>query len=135
MIRIMRISAGLWCVVVAVGAGCRGKYERKELTDTSERVKEIRRMVRQLRSAEGGELDRVIASQTVQGMAEPRRRMADAALRKLAQAENAKIVLTDRYGDDVFRVSFDLTVSDGPESLTMLLVPDNENKLRWAGPN
>ncbi len=132
----MTISLALaFIVAAAVPAGCSGKYKRKELTKDSRRAKEIQAMVQQLRSCAEGELDRVIAGQMVTQLEEGRARMARAALKKLAQAEEVQILLTDRYGDSVYRVSFRLTVSSQPDSLTMLLVLDENDNLRWAGPS
>ncbi len=136
MIRTMTISLALACMAAAVVAGgCSGKYKRKELSQDAERAKEITRMVRQLRSCGEGELDRVIAGQTVAHLDEGQARMAKAALKKLAQAEKVQVLLTDRYGAKVYRVSFRLTISGRPQSLTMLLVPDENDNLRWAGPS
>lgn len=135
MIRTMTISVALACAAVAVAGGCGGKYKRKELTKDSRRAKEIQAMVQQLRSCAEGELDRAIAQQMVTQLEEGRARMAKAALKKVAQAEEMQILLTDRYGDNVYRVSFRLTVSSQPHSLTMLLVPDENDNLRWAGPS
>lgn len=135
MIRTMTISLALACAAAAMAAGCGGKYKRKELSQDAERAKEIREMIRQLRSCGEGELDRVIAAQMVTHLDEGQARMAKAALKKLAQAEKAQVLLTDRYGAKVYRVSFRLTVSARPQSLTMLLVPDENDNLRWAGPS
>lgn len=131
----MTISIAVAYAAAAMSAGCSGKYKRKELSQDTERVKEIREMVRQLRSCGEGELDSVIAAQMVAHLDEGQARMAKAALRKLAQAEKAQVLLTDRYGAKVYRVSFRLTVSARPQSLTMLLVPDENDNLRWAGPS
>lgn len=130
----MTISLALACAA-AMSAGCSGKYEREELSQDAERVKEIREMIRQLRSCGEAELDRVIAAQMVASLDEGQARMTKAALKKLAQAEKAQVLLTDRYGARVYRVSFRLTVSARPQSLTMLLVPDENENLRWAGPS
>lgn len=92
-------------------------------------------MVGQLRSCAEDELDRTITQQMAAHLDEGRDRMAKAALRKLAQAEKVQVLLTDRYGENVYRVSFRLTVSAKPQSLTMLLVPDENDNLRWAGPS
>ena len=132
----MAISVVLACIAAAVVAGgCGGKYKRKELSQDSRRAKEITRMVQQLRSCAEGELDRVIAEQMAAHPDDGRSRMAKAALKKLAQAEKVQVLLTDRYGENVYRVSFRLTVSAQPQSLTMLLVPDENDNLRWAGPS
>ena len=130
----MTISLALACAA-AMAAGCSGKYKRKELSPDTERAKEIHEMIRQLRSCGEGELDRVIAGQMVTDLNEGKARMAKAALKKLAQAEKAQVLLMDRFGANVYRVSFTLTVSDRPHSLTRLLVPDENDKLRWAGPS
>ena len=136
MIRTTTTSLALALVAAAaLAGGCGGKYKRKELTKDSPRAKEIQAMVQQLRSCAEAELDRVIAQQMVAQLEEGRARMARDALKKVAQAEEMQILLTDRYGDDVYRVSFRLTVSSKPHSLTMLLVLDENDKLRWAGPS
>ena len=131
----MTINLALACAAAAMAAGCGGKYKRKELSADHKRVREIHRMVQQLRSCAAGELDRTITQQMVADMDKGRARMAKAALKKLAQAEKVQVLLTDRYGENVYRVSFRLTVSAKPQPLTMLLVPDKNDNLRWAGPS
>ena len=95
-------------------------------------------MVDGLRSASGeDELARAIEEQTVPEAPNDggRRNMAVAVQKEIANAEKVEFLLFDRYGDSVYRVNLRLTAAGKVKTVSMLLVPGEDDALRWAGPS
>ncbi len=61
--------------------------------------------------------------------------MLRGTLGELARADSVRLKRMDRFGENVWRAIFELTVSGEPSTLSVLLVVTPDKQVRWAGRN
>ena len=130
----IRNSLAAAILAAAVPAGCGKEYARKNMPADAKQAAEVRSMIEALRRAGESRLDEVMRQQAAGGLSERQREALAATLRQIVLADKVELKTLDRFGDDVYRASLQLTFRDSSSDLVALLV-ETGGALRWAGPN
>ncbi len=125
----------LWLAVLLSAAigGCSQKYRRSDLGPDSEQVKQVCAMVGRLRDAGSAGLDEYIAAEGAENLSDQQRKGLRSALEKIIEADEVELVRMDKFGENVYRVGFDLTGRN--RQRVFFLIIDKGDKLLWAGKN
>lgn len=116
-----------------LGVGCGEDYAQQRMDEQSEAFRQVQGMTR---GARQDGLEQTLATTAAPGLSAPQRQALAATLRQIIQAEDARVLRVDAFGPEVYRATFELTTDAGRKETAVLLVaPDDDGKLYWAGKN
>ncbi len=130
----LRQAARAVLIAAALLAGCSDEYAHERIERGSPRFERARAMIAALREDSGADDDATLQTQIAGDLAEEQRTRVSAALKRLAEAAEAKLIRMDRFGKGVFRATIRLKEDGREYTLAMLLVAEAD-ALRWAGRN
>ena len=130
--RVGPLLGGAICAVL-LGA-CAKEFEHKELGPDSRRAEKAMAAVNALRSTGSGGVERFLTEHGAGGLTTGQQAGLYATVKRIATADEVALSDLDRFGEDIYRASFQL-VRGGSTSKQHVLLVKRGGALKWAGPN
>ena len=115
--------------------GCSREYSQSRLDADGPEATQVKTLVAALRQAGAEGLGTETTLQAIPGLTEPELESLRFALAKIVAADSVELVKIERFGKKVYRAVFTLDTGGASESLSMLLGPSADGKLKWYRPN
>jgi hypothetical protein len=116
------------------GGGCSKGFEQKKLGKDSPQADQVRAMVQALRQAGEKGLSDLLPRQAAGELTDSQRQSLRASLMELIRADSVELDRIDRFGPEIYRVTFTLVAAGKSRPAALLLVVQGD-QLRWAGRN
>ncbi|MBT3199283.1 MAG: hypothetical protein HN350_05155 [Phycisphaerales bacterium] len=114
--------------------GCSREYSQSRLDADGPEATQVKTLVAALRQAGADGLPAETTAQAIPGLTEPELKGLRFALGKIVSADSVELQKIERFGK-VYRAVFALDTDGAPGSLSMLLGPSSDGKLKWYRPN